>query len=147
MQYHAHVYTVLSVGVYTHAPEFSLLALSVLTTTVLKKKKSRPYSLRPESMTSSCLRQARATALAGALPHFPKRPVQKKLAHGKSFHSTILQMRLTIPSQFKPTTSELCFRSISAHQRQFVGSLAERVHVCISLQPAELCLCTAVPLQ
>ncbi len=80
-------------------------------------------------MTSSCLRQARATALACALPHFPKRPVQKKLAHGKSFHSTILQMRLTIPSQFKPTTSELCFRSISAHQRQFVGSQNECMSV------------------
>lgn len=47
-------------------------------------------------------------------------------------------------SQFKPTTSdsELCFKSIFAHQRQFVGSLAEQVHDCISLQ-----LCTAVPLQ
>ncbi len=139
------MYTVLSVGVCTHFPEFSLLAQSVLTT---QKKLNCTLSSAPWVndiivLTSS---PSHCTGMRSA-PLFRNDRSQKKLAHGMSYHSAMLQMRLTIPSQIKPTTSELCFRSISAHQCQFVGSLAERVLVRISLQPTELSLRTAVPLQ
>lgn len=76
-------------------------------------------------MTSSCLRQAWATALACALPPFSKTTgpnKKKKVVHGKTFQSTMLQMRLT--SQFKRTTSD----SIPASVRGIFGRTGARLY-------------------
>lgn len=97
VQYHAHVYTVLSVGVYTHAPEFSLLALSVLTTTALKKKKKKDSRLR---LILCALNQWHHRAYIKPeplhwhvlCPPFPKRSVQKKNLRMESL-STVLSYK------------------------------------------------------